>query len=375
MSLKVKPTKHYSLASGKLAAGCRKCVKGEKLVLFVTGLCSQRCDFCPISDKKLFKDVVYANERPLEADEDFKGLVDEARVSRSSGAGITGGDPLMRVMRVAKYIRKLKSEFGKRFHIHLYTPLNLVTESRLKALHEAGLDEIRFHPDLNRKEQWDRILLARKYPWSIGVEIPAIPGRERETRELLSFLPGKIDFLNINELELADNKVWRNAKDARTKDSVSYAIKGSDELARKLISYSTSIGLPTHYCTCKLKDRVQLAQRVKRRAKSARLPTDRVLQDGMLLRGAIYLPELKPGFGYRDKLGKISLSEKGKILKRLESIKARLGVRSFVDRNKLRLLTSERSARKVRKSSDYLVAIVLEYPTFDALELEVEFLG
>jgi pyruvate formate-lyase activating enzyme-like uncharacterized protein len=56
-----------------------------------------------------------------------------------------------------RWIRLLKQEFGSDFHIHLYTPLNLVTAERLQQLHEAGLDEIRFHPNLEDDRWWDRV--------------------------------------------------------------------------------------------------------------------------------------------------------------------------------------------------------------------------
>ena len=59
------------------------------------------------------------------------GLLEEARLTRACGAGITGGDPLMDLDRCVDYITLLKKEFGKRFHIHLYTPLKLVSMSRL----------------------------------------------------------------------------------------------------------------------------------------------------------------------------------------------------------------------------------------------------
>jgi len=370
-SLKVKPTKYHSFAAGTLTKGCQQCVKGEKLVLFVTGLCSQRCEFCPISDMKLYKDVIYANERPIH---NINNILDEAKISRAKGAGITGGDPLMKVERVAEYITALKNAFGKKFHTHLYTPLNLVNEKNLKILADAGLDEIRFHPELDKKWQWPRILLAKKFRWNVGVEIPALPKREADIKTLIAFINGKIDFLNINELELADNAVWRKAKSVRTKDNISYAIDGSDSLAKRLADHSASLGVRTHYCTCKLKDAVQLATRVKRRAKMASLPTDKKMSDGMLLRGAIYLNELKPGFGYRKALYALSESDKGKILKQLYELKSKFKARLFVDENKLRLLTSEKIVRGISPGEKYARAVVLEYPTFDALELEVEFL-
>lgn len=382
--MKISKTPYYSWKAGELTEGCKHCVEGEKLVLFVTGLCSSRCDFCPVSDKKLYKDVIYANERPLKNENDFDAIIEEAKACDAKGAGITGGDPLVKLDRTVKYIQLLKKTFGKGFHIHLYTPLALVNEKNLNLLYESGLDEIRFHPKLDKgaEADWPKIMLARnkKFKWKVGVEIPVIPDKEQETKLLIDFIAGKIDFLNLNELELADNAVWRNKKDVKCKDNISYAIKGSDELARKLLKYSAKSGIRTHYCTCKLKDRVQLAKRILRRANHAKQVFDAVTEEGMLVRGAIYLSELAPSFGYREKLSKLKENDKRKILNKLEIIREQIlkqeelpGHMLLVDEQKLRLITSPWLARII-KTEGIIRAVVTEYPTYDALEIEVEFL-
>jgi len=376
--MKISKTKYYSWRAGSLAKGCQLCVKGEKLVLFVTGLCPQRCDFCPVSDKKLYKDVIYANEMPVN---NIHQIIKEAKLCDARGAGITGGDPLVKLFRTTFCIRKLKKEFGKDFHIHLYTPLNLVNKKTLKRLFESGLDEIRFHPKLDNESKWKKIELAKEFDWKVGVEIPAIPGKEKQTKKLIDYLKGKIDFLNINELELADNAVWRKKKNIKTKDKVSYAIKGSHELAKKLLKYAADKGIRTHYCTCKLKDKVQLAKRILRRANNVKERFDTVTKEGMLIRGALYLPELVPGFSYHDKLSNLKDKDKRKILNKLKTIREEIVKQEKipksmikVDENKLRLITSKAIIKKI-KTKELKKAIVTEYPTFDALEIEVSIIN
>jgi len=378
--LKTQKTRYYSYRAGKLAKGCKQCVKGEKLVLFVTGLCRARCDFCPVSDKKLYKDVVYANERSVRSPYQIHQIIKEAKLCNARGAGITGGDPLIRLDRTIKYIRMLKKEFGKRFHIHLYTPLKLVSKNNLLRLFESGLDEIRLHPNLDNDNEWNKIELAKSFDWELGVEIPALPGKEEQTKKLIDYIKGKVDFLNINELELADNAVWRRKKGVKCKDSISYAIKGSDEVAKKLLEYAASKGVMTHYCTCKLKDKVQLAKRIKRRAMNVKQIFDLMTREGMLIRGALYPPELVPGFAYHDTLSKLRSGEKKKILNRLKTIRKRIikeekipNAMIIVDKDKLRLITSRALVKKI-KNKALVRAIVTEYPTFDALEIEVNML-
>ena len=92
----MKKTKYYSWKLGTLAKGCRMCVRGSKLVLFVTGLCPRKCYFCPISDKKYNKDVVYANEWPTNKIDE---IIKEAKLIDAEGAGFTGGDPLCKLFR------------------------------------------------------------------------------------------------------------------------------------------------------------------------------------------------------------------------------------------------------------------------------------
>jgi pyruvate formate-lyase activating enzyme-like uncharacterized protein len=125
-----------------LTDGCRCCREGAKMVLFVTGICHRECFFCPLSEERKNLDVVFANERAVFSDAD---ILEEARSMDSEGTGITGGEPLLELERVIRYIRLLKNEFGKEHHIHLYTSAAPAADV-LKKLSDAGLDEIRFHP-------------------------------------------------------------------------------------------------------------------------------------------------------------------------------------------------------------------------------------
>ncbi|MBI2139965.1 radical SAM protein [Candidatus Woesearchaeota archaeon] len=379
----LKENRFFSVNRGILAKGCQYCVRGTKLVLFVTGLCPRRCYFCPVSDEKYGKDAVFANERPVGKDED---VIAEAEMMGALGAGITGGDPLARVERTAHYIRLLKERFGKKFHIHLYTSLVLANEQKLRLLFDAGLDEIRFHPDLDRPEHWGRIMIARKFPWSLGIEIPSLPAKKNETEKALEFMSGRVDFVNINELEMADNSLSKlGERGYTTRNALTYAVNGSREMALEMMQllFKKTPRLPIHFCTAKLKDRVQLGNRIKRESKNARKSFDSVDEDGLLRRGALYLPSLAPGAGYRRKLrGQKEHGGGERMVKTLsmaaEHISAKFRIDKndiFVDEKKPRILMSEANLRKLAK--DFLnlglvPAVVTEYPTDDQIEIEVE---
>jgi hypothetical protein len=377
---KIRKTNFRSYTNDWICKGCQFCVKGRKLVLFITGICPRNCFYCPISDIKKNHDVIYANERPITK---VSEAIEESILCESKGAGITGGDPLARLERTIKYIKTLKKKFGKDFHIHLYTSLDLVNENNLKRLFNAGLDEIRFHLDIDNDKLWPRLKLAKHFKWNVGVEIPVIPERKKQLIKLIKFIEPYVDFLNLNELEMSDcksNKLLEMGFKAR--DNNTYAVKGSEELALKLLKISK---VPTHFCTVDLKDNVQLANRIKLRAKNVATKFDIITKDGSLVRNVIYLSDLKPGFDYQKRIREISNAQKTFYLKKLNMLKNKI-IKDYnahnknkinkkdliLDKNKLRLITSNNVFKNINVPNK---AIVEEFPTFDSLEIEIEFLS
>lgn len=357
-------TKYFSYKNGDLSKGCKLCVKGRKSVLFITGICPRNCFYCPISEKKKNKDVIYINELKTL---NFQKIIEEIELCSSKGVGITGGDPLTKLKRTCDFIKKLKKYFGKKFHIHLYTSLVLVNEKNLKELYKSGLDEIRFHADIENEKNLEKVKMFKKFKWDVGMEIPVIPGKNKETKYLIKFVKGKVDFINLNELEYSDNKSY-NEKNFHVKDNLSYAIKGSLEDGKKLLNFCKKEKISCHLCTAKLKDSVQLKNRMDLRLKSIKKWHDIVLEEGILARGAIYLE--KPEFNYTKKSNKITLIK----LKKLQS---KLKFKTEIDKNKKRLLTSVNNVIKHSnkiKALNLIPAIVKEYATSDQFNLEIDFL-
>lgn len=378
---KLEKTGYCSWKIGELPDGCKLCVMGAKLVLLVTGLCDSRCWYCPLSERKKNKDVVVANEWWISRDKD---IIEEAKLCNSLGAGISGGDPLIVIDRTVKCIRMLKAEFGDEFHIHLYTSGRLASDKNLKKLNTAGLDEIRFHP---AKKYWNRIIAALKFDWDVGCEIPVIPGEKKGITGFIDFIDRiNVPFLNLNELEISETNFANMQKRGfRQRSDTSYAVKGSEELAMELLDYcAENTSMNVHYCTVKLKDAVQLRSRLKRRAKNAKRDYDIVTDEGLLLRGAVYLPELYPSFDYSRMITKIGGDEREGILLKLNIIIKEMR-RNFdipldlieVDEKRLRILTAtwilEEISDEIKKLG-LKPAIVEEYPTWDALCVDLNFL-
>ena len=112
-------TKYSSYNLNGLPSGCRYCVKGEKLVLFISGICSKNCYYCSLSNKRKNKDITLFNEREKSSIKDF---IDEIKESNATSMGITGGDPLLFLNRTIKYAKIAKKIFLKSLWFYLKSP-------------------------------------------------------------------------------------------------------------------------------------------------------------------------------------------------------------------------------------------------------------
>ena len=123
------------------AEGCVQCQKGSKLVLFVTGKCHWGCDYCPLSENRRESPDMFANERRCNS---WEEVIEEGHAMKATGTGITGGDPMLDLEKSLEAVKQLKSAFGPKHHIHLYTSIPF-DHNRATDFGKAGLDEIRFH--------------------------------------------------------------------------------------------------------------------------------------------------------------------------------------------------------------------------------------
>jgi hypothetical protein len=267
---------------GGLPLGCMYCVQGVKIVIFITGLCGDKCFYCPVSSQRLYKDVMYVDEEPLETIDD---VIEEAYNIGAEGASITGGDPLLRLKRTIKVIKALKEVFGEDFHIHLYTSGRFLTVDVLVELERTGLDELRIHP--TTQELWSRVELAVKHSRSldVGVEVPVFPDKVEELWKMMLWLDRiGVKFINLNEAEVSEHNVEqimsRNYSMAKGRP----VIKGSEEAAIELVKRATRHGLKmkVHYCPARFKDYVQMRLRLIRKAMRLAKYYENVTRDGML---------------------------------------------------------------------------------------------
>jgi pyruvate formate-lyase activating enzyme-like uncharacterized protein len=272
------------------------------LVLSVTHLCDRGCFYC--SNPTARRDVGVANDCLVRTDED---ILREAAWSHSASACITGGEPLLRLQRTCRYIRMLKNTFGPLFHIHLYTSRVEATTDELIALRDAGLDEIRFH--LHRPDETVGLKRALQFSWTVGIEVPAIPGGE--TMAIVA--AGRrlqVAFVNLNEFclfpgfdDMAKERGWSPLPPLFTKiprwNGTSPAavaavygqplvrIRGSRDLGEQLVAEARGSHTTVHFCGAGSKYYIQLPQRLARRAGRVRWAPEEVTKKGTLLSSRI----------------------------------------------------------------------------------------
>ena len=275
--------KYGNFFKGRLPNGCKLCMEGAKLVLFVTGVCDRNCPYCPLSEMRRGKDCVWANERPVKSPED---LVKEAELMGALGAGITGGEPAIVKERVINFMEILKREFGDEFHIHMYTSKRLDRDT-IEELYSKGLDELRFHSTVESDFMLDSISISKEIGLCSGSEVPSMPDRVSDLISLAKSLKEiNADFLNLNELEVTETN-YRALKDLGYSIG-DISVQGSKEAALKVIK---SVDFNIHFCSASFKDGVQLRKRFIRTSLRIAREYEYVNEDGLIVIGVIEHPE------------------------------------------------------------------------------------
>jgi len=343
-------TKFSSYCLKGIPQGCKYCVKGKKLVVFITGICNRNCWYCSLSEKRKNKDKIWINERECKS---IKEMLQEAKESRATSAGITGGDPFLCFNRTLKFAKALKNTF-KKFHIHIYLPTKFLTKKKLKRISKY-VDEVRFHPEflckkLSEKEiegDIEKIKLASLF-WkkqNIGIELPMLPDKKQEIFNFILKIQKYIGFVNLNELEISDTNFKFITRKYKLKEG-GYVVAGSKEaglwILKRLKKEKLKTKLKIHLCTAKLKNNFQFKERLKRHKI---LPFGSRTEDGTVV---YFITDIK-NF---NKLKKEKL-------------------KFFIDKKKNRIILSERAAKKLL-SLGLKVERVEEFPTYDRMEVELE---
>ncbi|MFX1571321.1 MAG: radical SAM protein [Promethearchaeota archaeon] len=279
--------KTFFIKGRGIPKGCKYCLQGAKAVLFLNGICQKpdHCSwYCPISRERRDMDITFINEVKINSKED---LLEEVYKVDAKGMSITGGEPLLdsNIDKTLNYIKFTKSEFGKKFHIHLYTNGINFNDKIVELLVAAGLDEIRFHPP---KDRWSKIEKALDRGISVGAEVPVIPSEDniKNLEEFVLYLDNiGVSFINLNEFEYCFPNSWSlKARGFTLKEGTIASVVNSNETALNILNkLSSKVSLKIHYCSIRAKDYYQLKNRYIKRAKNIKLPLEVISNEGLLL--------------------------------------------------------------------------------------------
>lgn len=189
----------------KFSKGCRSCIEGSGLTTIrKTNKCNASCKFC-------YNYGMLEYQRPIPEgmweiggtkfyEEDIDLLL--SIYDKPTGICYVYLEPFMEIEKYYSIIRKFSEA---EIHQHLYTNGILATEKTIKALGEAGLDEIRFN--LGASQCSDKVIenikIAKKYIKSVGIETPMTPEfYDLFLQKKNKILETGLDFINCAELHL-----------------------------------------------------------------------------------------------------------------------------------------------------------------------------
>jgi len=195
---------------GKFPQGCRSCLLGTGLsAIRKTNKCNLECKFCYNYGE--LEDIPPVGEGMWEIggtkfyEKDIDLLLSTHQ--KPTGISYVYLEPFMEIEKYYSIIKKFR-DAG--IHQHLYTNGTLATEETLKALGEAGLNEIRFN--LGASHCSDKVInnigMAKKYIQYVGIETPMTPEFFEEFfNKKLAIQETKLDFINCAELHLNENNI------------------------------------------------------------------------------------------------------------------------------------------------------------------------
>ena len=195
----------------KFPRGCCSCLSGTGLsAIRKTNKCNLECKFCynygELEDSPPIGEKMWEIGGTKFREEDLDLLLSVQ--DKPTGIAYVYLEPFIEIEKYYSIIAK----FNKAgVYQHLYTNGTLANEEQLKALGEAGLDEIRFN--LGASGCSDKVIInigiAKKYIKNVGIETPMTPEFfDTFFKKKESILGTNLDFINCAELHLNANNIY-----------------------------------------------------------------------------------------------------------------------------------------------------------------------
>lgn len=194
----------------KFPPGCTSCLTGSGLgSVRKSHACNLNCSFCYYYDSmdevEKIPEGMWDIGDTLYEEEDVDLLLSIQK--KPTGLAYVYLEPFMNIESYFNVVEKF-SNAG--IYQHMYTNGTLCTEENLKALSEAGLDELRFN--LGASNCSDKVIeamrIARKYFKWVGIETPMTPEfYEAFIEKKDEILAIGLDFMNCAELHLGPDNM------------------------------------------------------------------------------------------------------------------------------------------------------------------------
>lgn len=195
----------------KFPKGCRSCLIGTGLsAVRKTNKCNLECKFCynygQLDDSAPIGEGIWeiGDTKFYEKDIDLLLSIHE----KPTGIAYVYLEPFIEI---EKYYSVIKRFSDEQIYQHMYTNGTLATEDNLRALGEAGLNEIRFNLGASdcSDDVIENIKLAKKYIKNVGIETPMTPEFfDTFFEKKQAILDTKLDFINCAELHLNENNIY-----------------------------------------------------------------------------------------------------------------------------------------------------------------------
>ena len=194
----------------KFPQGCCSCLLGTGLsAIRKTNKCNIECRFCynygELDCQPPIGEGMWEIGGTKFREEDLDLLL--SIYEKPTGISYVYLEPFMEIEKYYGVIRRFRAAG---VHQHMYTNGLLANEENLKALGEAGLDELRFN--LGASHCADKVIaniaLAKKYIPRVGIETPMTPELfDAFLAKKEQILATGVDFMNCAELHLNPNNI------------------------------------------------------------------------------------------------------------------------------------------------------------------------
>jgi len=192
----------------KFPRGCKSCLLGAGLgAIRRTNICNLECRFCynygELDCQEPIGDGLWEIGGTKYYEEDVPLLLSVQK--KPTGVSYVYLEPFMEI---EKYYGIIDRFHQSGVHQHMYTNGTLAAEKNLRALGEAGLDELRFN--LGATDCADRVIeamkTAKRFIPQVGIETPMTPEfYETFFKKKEKILSTGLDFINCAELHLNEN--------------------------------------------------------------------------------------------------------------------------------------------------------------------------